>query len=156
MIYGFFIAAILGYYWEPSFTITVHHRLHRVHSKVVADVSFLMLAADAVTALSVENRDHMISFLYVFHIFTNALDNSARQYFKGYEFSIGKRSRTTSDMVTSDVYMTYPAASWPRIRGNARWASFFNNKCKKLLDNVWVRKWVILSHNSAYVVKLVI
>lgn len=63
-----------------------------------------MLAADAVTALSVEYRDHMIPFLYVSHIFTNALDNSARQYLKGYEFSIGKRSRTTSDMVTSDIY----------------------------------------------------
>lgn len=61
--------------WKPTLTIVNHHGLERVHPRFLTLISFLTLTVDAISTLSVENRNNMVTFFHVNHTFTNALNN---------------------------------------------------------------------------------
>lgn len=62
---------------KSSGAVVHHHFLRWVHSEFAAYVSLLAFTAPALSAFSVENGDHMVSFFHVPHTFADAFNDSA-------------------------------------------------------------------------------
>jgi len=58
---------------ESGLSIGYHNLLHRIHSESLAQICSVSLAHSALSTLSCEDREHVISCLQLFHSFPYAL-----------------------------------------------------------------------------------
>lgn len=62
---------------EPATAVAGHRALHRVHTKLLAQIGLLRFAVAAVLALSVEDGDHVVPPYHIRHAFPHAFHHTS-------------------------------------------------------------------------------